>query len=192
MESLGGLLFPLLILLLFIPIFLSGRKQRRQAQEQQQLQSALEVGDVVTTTSGLRGTIVDASYEDTVDLEIADGVVTTWLRAAIRERVLDASASDTTTSDAVAADTAAVGSDGAAADDPGGHRGAGRRDDGDGRHPPRRERHVAPVAQPLAGTTGTRRKRDRGIHSRAHPALAPPGGVRRDRRRALRTGVLHR
>ena len=118
MESLGGLLFPLLILLLFIPIFLSGRKQRRQAQEQQQLQSALEVGDVVTTTSGLRGTIVDASYEDTVDLEIADGVVTTWLRAAVRERVLDASASDTTTSDAVAADTAAVGSGGAAADDP--------------------------------------------------------------------------
>src|SRR5207342_661995 len=118
MESLGGLLFPLLILLLFIPIFLSGRKQRRQAQEQQQLQSALEVGDVVTTTSGLRGTIVDASYEDTVDLEIADGVVTTWLRAAVRERVLDASASDTTTSDAGAADTAAIGSDGAAADNP--------------------------------------------------------------------------
>ena len=123
MESLGGLLFPLLILLLFIPIFLSGRKQRRQAQEQQQLQSSLEVGDVVTTTSGLRGTIVDASYEDTVDLEIADGVVTTWLRAAIRERVLDASASDTAishtaTSDAEAADTTAVGSDGAAADNP--------------------------------------------------------------------------
>jgi preprotein translocase subunit YajC len=118
MESLGGLLFPLLILLLFIPIFLSGRKQRRQAQEQQQLQSALEVGDVVTTTSGLRGTIVDASYEDTVDLEIADGVVTTWLRAAIRERVLDASAADTTTTDAGAADTTPVGSDGAAADGP--------------------------------------------------------------------------
>jgi preprotein translocase subunit YajC len=118
MESLGGLLFPLLILLLFIPIFLSGRKQRRQMHEQQQLQSALEVGDVVTTTSGLRGTIVDASYEDTVDLEIADGVVTTWLRAAIRERVLDASAANTTTSDVGVADTAAVGSDGVAADNP--------------------------------------------------------------------------
>ena len=115
MESLGGLLFPLLILLLFIPIFLSGRKQRRQAQEQQQLQSSLEVGDVVTTTSGLRGTIVDASYEDTVDLEIADGVVTTWVRAAVRERVLDASASDTPAS---GADAAVAGSDGAAADNP--------------------------------------------------------------------------
>jgi preprotein translocase subunit YajC len=104
MESLGGLLFPLLILLLFIPIFLSGRKQRRQMQEQQKLQSALQIGDVVTTTSGLRGTVVDVSYEDTIDLEIADGVVTTWLRAAVRERVLDSSAADAPTSEIPASD----------------------------------------------------------------------------------------
>jgi preprotein translocase subunit YajC len=82
-----SLLFPLLILLLFIPIFLSGRRQRRQLAETQKLQAALEVGDVVMTTSGLRATVVDASYEDTVDLEIADGVVTTWVRAAVREKV---------------------------------------------------------------------------------------------------------
>jgi preprotein translocase subunit YajC len=94
MESLGGLLFPLLILLVFVPIFLSGRKQRRQMTEMQQLQSALQVGDVVTTTSGLRGTVVDASYEDTVDLEIAEDVVTTWLRAAVRDKVADAPATD--------------------------------------------------------------------------------------------------
>ncbi len=92
MEAFGGLLFPLLILLLFIPIFLSGRKQRRQMQEMQQLQASLEVGDVVTTTSGLRGTVVDAEYEDTVDLEIADGVVTTWVRRAIATKELDSSA----------------------------------------------------------------------------------------------------
>jgi preprotein translocase, YajC subunit len=81
------LLFPLLILLLFIPIFLSGRKQRRQAAEMQALQAALEPGDVVMTTSGLRATVVDATYEETIDLEIADGVITTWVRAAIREKV---------------------------------------------------------------------------------------------------------
>ena len=92
MESLGGLLFPLFLLLLFVPIFLSGRKQRRQVQEAQRLQGSLQVGDVVTTTSGLRGTVVDVQYEETVDLEIADDVVTTWLRAAIRDRVVDASA----------------------------------------------------------------------------------------------------
>ena len=111
MESLGGLLFPLLILLLFIPIFLSGRKQRRQMQDMQQLQSALQVGDVVTTTSGLRGTVVDAQYEDTVDLEIADGVITTWLRAAVRDKVLDAGTPES-------ADEPAPGSDGASLDGP--------------------------------------------------------------------------
>jgi len=82
-----NLLFPALILLLFIPIFLSSRRQRRAAQEMQALQAALVSGDVVITTSGLRGTVVDASYEETVDLEVADGVVTTWVRAAVREKV---------------------------------------------------------------------------------------------------------
>ena len=99
MESFGGLLFPLFLLLLFIPIFLSGRKQRRQMQEAQRLQSSLQVGDVVTTTSGLRGTVVDASYEETIDLEIADDVVTTWMRAAVRDRVVDASADTAATTD---------------------------------------------------------------------------------------------
>ncbi|WP_242623112.1 preprotein translocase subunit YajC [Pseudonocardia sediminis] len=86
-TSIMSLLPFLIILLLFVPLFLNGRKQRRQMAETQAMQSALEIGDVVITTSGLRGTITDDSYEDTVDLEIADGVVTTWLRAAVREKV---------------------------------------------------------------------------------------------------------
>ena len=105
MEAFGGLLFPLLILLLFVPIFLSGRKQRRQMMQMQRLQSSLEVGDVVTTTSGLRGTVVDADYEDTVDLEIADGVVTTWLRRAIATKEVDSTVDGP---DAPAADTPAA------------------------------------------------------------------------------------
>lgn len=83
-----SLLFPLIILLLFIPIFLSSRKQKRQVAEMQTLQQSLQEGDVVMTTSGLRATVVDASYEDTIDLEIAEGVVTTWVRAAVREKVV--------------------------------------------------------------------------------------------------------
>lgn len=86
-SGLLSLLPFLIILLLFVPLFLNGRKQRKQMQQTQAMQQALEDGDVVVTTSGLRGTIVDASYEDTIDLEIAEGVVTTWLRAAIREKV---------------------------------------------------------------------------------------------------------
>jgi preprotein translocase subunit YajC len=85
--DLTTLLFPLLILVLFVPIFLSGRKQKRQMAAMQNLQSSLHPGDVVMTTSGLRGTVIDASYEETIDLEIAEGVVTTWIRAAIREKV---------------------------------------------------------------------------------------------------------
>lgn len=82
-----SLLLPIIILLLFVPIFMSSRKQKRLATEMQALQASLEPGDVVSTTSGLRGTVVDASYEDTIDLEIADGVVTTWIRAAVREKI---------------------------------------------------------------------------------------------------------
>jgi preprotein translocase subunit YajC len=83
-----SLLFPIIILILFIPLFLSSRKQKRQVADMQALQKSLEPGDVVTTTSGLRGTVVDASYEDTIDLEIADGVVTTWVRAAVRDKIV--------------------------------------------------------------------------------------------------------
>lgn len=96
-SGLLSLLPFLIILLLFVPLFLNGRKQRKQMAETQAMQQALEDGDVVVTTSGLRGTIVDASYEDTIDLEIAEGVVTTWLRAAIREKVTtDESAEEST------------------------------------------------------------------------------------------------
>ncbi|MHA6625528.1 preprotein translocase subunit YajC [Pseudonocardia sichuanensis] len=97
-----SLLFPLLILLLFIPIFLSGRRQKRQMQEMKDLQASLEPGDVVMTTSGLRGTVVDASYEDTIDLEVADGVVTTWVRGAVREKVALPAGDDTTAVEAPA------------------------------------------------------------------------------------------
>jgi preprotein translocase subunit YajC len=98
------LLFPLLILLLFIPLFLTNRRQKRQMQQMQQMQAALEAGDVVMTTSGLRGTIVDASYEDTVDIEIADGVVTTWVRGAVREKVNTETASADDASDDASTD----------------------------------------------------------------------------------------
>src|ERR1700754_1212378 len=101
-----SLLFPLLILLLFIPIFLSGRRQRRQVQEMQRLQGSLETRDVVMTPSGLLGTAVDSSYEDTIDIEIADGVVTTWVRGAVREKVNPTAADgadDAVTSDEPAA-----------------------------------------------------------------------------------------
>ena len=84
--QLQSLIFPLIIVLFAVPLFLQARKQKRTMQEQQKLQNSLVAGDRVMTTSGLFGTIVSTG-DTTVDLEIAPGVVTTWLNQAIREKV---------------------------------------------------------------------------------------------------------
>ena len=82
------LLLPLLlVLVLAVPLMMSTRKQKRQAAAQQELQSSLAPGDRVMTTSGLYGTVADASGDTTIDIEIAEGIVTTWLRQAVREKV---------------------------------------------------------------------------------------------------------
>ncbi|MBP2330224.1 preprotein translocase subunit YajC [Kibdelosporangium banguiense] len=85
--NLGQLLPFLLIAVLIVPMVLMSRKQKRAMAQQQELQNSIGVGDRVMTTSGLYATVADTDDEATVDLEIADGVVTTWLRAAIREKV---------------------------------------------------------------------------------------------------------
>lgn len=85
--DLTSLMFPLLLVLLAVPLFLSARKQKRAMAEQKNLQDSLAPGDKVMTTSGLYGTVADASHDLTIDIEISEGVVTRWLRAAIREKV---------------------------------------------------------------------------------------------------------
>jgi preprotein translocase subunit YajC len=79
-------ILPLLLVVLALPLFLSARKQRRAMQETQALQNSLAPGDRVLTSSGLQGTVVELA-DDTIDLEIAPGVHTTWVRAAVREKV---------------------------------------------------------------------------------------------------------
>ena len=82
-------LIPVLLVLLVGFMFFSTRKQKRTMQQQQDMQKGLSFGDRVMTTSGLYGTIVSTS-DDTVDIELAPGVVTTWLRQAVRETVVEA------------------------------------------------------------------------------------------------------
>ncbi|HYZ36579.1 MAG TPA: preprotein translocase subunit YajC [Pseudonocardiaceae bacterium] len=83
----------LLVVVLAVPLFLNGRRQKRAMADAQRLQSSLTNGDRVMTTSGLYATVVGSTDETTVDLEIAPGVRTTWLRAAIRERIADSTPS---------------------------------------------------------------------------------------------------
>ncbi|HYB81955.1 MAG TPA: preprotein translocase subunit YajC [Mycobacterium sp.] len=82
-------------LILFLPFLLimggfmyfASRRQRRAMQATIDLQESLRIGDRVHTTSGLEATIVGIT-DDTVNLEIAPGVVTTWMKLAVRDRIL--------------------------------------------------------------------------------------------------------
>jgi preprotein translocase subunit YajC len=76
---------PLLIVLGAF-MFFGSRRQKRAMQATIDLHESLGIGDQVHTTSGLQGTIAGIT-DDTVDLEIAPGVVTTWMKLAIRDRV---------------------------------------------------------------------------------------------------------
>ncbi|WP_431920871.1 preprotein translocase subunit YajC [Amycolatopsis tucumanensis] len=94
------LFLPLLLMLVVaIPLVMGTRKQKRAVQEQQKLQSSLSEGDRVMTTSGLYGTVADTSSDTTIDIEIAPGVVTTWLRQAVREKVAPEVADEVETDD---------------------------------------------------------------------------------------------
>ncbi|MGO1048884.1 preprotein translocase subunit YajC [Crossiella sp. CA198] len=75
-------------------MFLSVRKQKRAIADQQSLQNSLAPGDRVMTTSGLYATVVDAEDDTTILLELAPGVTTEWVRAAVREKVKDTADED--------------------------------------------------------------------------------------------------
>jgi preprotein translocase subunit YajC len=79
----------------FLPILLLGlafvvlvvlpmRARSRLAMQAQQRQQSLTIGTEIMTTSGLHGRIVGLD-EQTMELEIAPGVVVRWARAAVAE-----------------------------------------------------------------------------------------------------------
>ena len=112
--NLQSLILPLLIVLLAVPLFLQARKQKRAMAQQQKLQNSITVGDRAMTTSGVFGTVV-ATNDDTIDLELAPGLTTTWVRQAVREKVETEAAAAETESAEDAADEAKT--EGAVADE---------------------------------------------------------------------------
>jgi preprotein translocase subunit YajC len=75
-----------MLAILGVFIFFNSRRQKRAMQATIDLHESLRIGDQVQTTSGLHGTIKRIT-DDTVDLEIATGVVTTWAKLAVRDRI---------------------------------------------------------------------------------------------------------
>ncbi|UBU09904.1 preprotein translocase subunit YajC [Nonomuraea gerenzanensis] len=80
MGQLGSIL-PL-ILLVVVFYFLLIRPQRKRQQEAIQMQNSLTPGSRVMTTTGLFATVVAVDNEDVV-LEVAPGIETRWVKAAI-------------------------------------------------------------------------------------------------------------
>lgn len=84
MESL--VLFLPFVLIMGGFMYFASRRQKRATQATIDLHESLRPGDRVHTTSGLEATVV-AITDDTVELEIASGVVTTWMKLAVRDRI---------------------------------------------------------------------------------------------------------
>ena len=82
-----------LILIMGAFMFFASRRQKKAMQATIDLHESLTIGDRVHTTSGLQGTIAGIT-DDHVDLEIAPGVVTTWMKLAIRDRIVEADDDD--------------------------------------------------------------------------------------------------
>ncbi|MFI6323121.1 preprotein translocase subunit YajC [Nonomuraea sp. NPDC050556] len=80
MGQLGSIL-PL-ILLVVVFYFLLIRPQRKRQQEAAKMQNSLAPGTRVMTTTGLFATVVAVDNEDVV-LEVAPGIETRWVKAAI-------------------------------------------------------------------------------------------------------------
>jgi preprotein translocase subunit YajC len=80
--------FFLLILMIFIGLqmFFALRRQRKAVRATIDLHESLAIGDRVHTTAGIEGTIHRITDEN-VDLEIAPGIITTWKKMAVGDKI---------------------------------------------------------------------------------------------------------
>src|SRR5690606_33633306 len=94
-----------LILLVVVFYFLLIRPQRKRQQEAIQMQNSLTPGTRVMTTTGLFGTVVAIDNEDVI-LEVAPGIETRWVKAAIGRVVTPGESAAETEDTAHTAETA--------------------------------------------------------------------------------------
>lgn len=77
-----------LVILVAAFFFLIVRPQRRQQQLRRQLIATVGVGDEIITSGGVYGTVV-AIDDDTLDVEIAPGVVVKLARGAVGNKITE-------------------------------------------------------------------------------------------------------
>src|SRR5947209_17290905 len=79
-----ALLVPLILLAVMYLLLI--RPQQQRVRRQRDLVRTLDVGDRVVTIGGVLGTIISLD-EDTAEVEIADGVIVSFMRPAISRKV---------------------------------------------------------------------------------------------------------
>ena len=75
-----------LVLLVAAFYFLIVRPQRRQSMIRRQLLQAVDVGDEIVTSGGIYGTVVSID-DDTLEVQIADGLIIKLARGAVAAKV---------------------------------------------------------------------------------------------------------
>jgi preprotein translocase subunit YajC len=104
-ESTGGagsfLPFLTIILLFVVMYFMLIRPQQKRRREAEEMQASLGPGDQVVTIGGLYGTVTSVD-DESVMLEVAPGVQTRYVRAAIARVVTSAAQSEQGTGEASA------------------------------------------------------------------------------------------
>lgn len=86
MGEAGGLLLPLLFLVVLYMLLI--RPQQKRQKEHRSLVQNLTLGDDVVTIGGMHGRVVDLT-EETMDLEVTDGVHLRFQRSSIARVVRD-------------------------------------------------------------------------------------------------------
>ena len=82
-----------LVILVAAFYFLIVRPQRRQSMVRRQLLNAVDVGDEIVTSGGIYGTVVSIE-EDSLEVQIADGIVIKLARGAVAAKVAPDSPDD--------------------------------------------------------------------------------------------------
>jgi preprotein translocase subunit YajC len=84
----GGLVSILfLVVMIGLLYMLMIRPQQRRARAQKALQSAVDVGDEVVTIGGIYGEVTEVD-DETIVVEIADGVEVRFVRSAISRKLV--------------------------------------------------------------------------------------------------------
>jgi preprotein translocase subunit YajC len=85
----NALMTVVLIALVGAMLYFSSRSRKRQVAAQQAKLNSIEPGVKVMTIGGIFGVVTSLVGEDKIELEIAPGVYTTWLRTAVRDVIVD-------------------------------------------------------------------------------------------------------